>query len=170
MFVIRMKLKHIITFIFLLMLLASFSSLNKKTPVGKTLILKKAEWLLGKWATDWKGGWLQESWERLNDSTYIGTSIFIKGTDTMSPETIRLEQHGNALFYMPIVRNQNDGKPITFKLTLIKVHELTFENPAHDFPQKIRYKQITANSMEAEISGAVKGIVHAELFKMARVK
>ena len=47
---------------------------------------------------------------------------------------------------------------------------MVFENPEHDFPTKITYKKINADSIVAEISGNRNGKQASELFPMKRAK
>lgn len=132
--------------------------------------LKKAVWLLGSWQQKSAKGITTESWQKLNDSTYQAQSYELRGKDTVSAETIRLEQHGSNLYYIPTVKNQNDGKPVIFTSTKSGAGKLIFENPTHDFPQKISYTQISKDSLLAEISGISKGKLRAVKFPMGRVK
>ena len=83
----------------------------------------------------------------------VGESYFINGKDTLFAEIVRLEQQENDLFYIVSVPNQNEEKPVAFKLTSSTSDYLVFENPAHDFPKKITYKLVNKDSLYAEISG-----------------
>jgi hypothetical protein len=132
--------------------------------------IKKADWLIGDWKNQTLRGVSVESWKKLNDSTFLGKSYVLRGTDTVSAEHIRLEEHHGNLYYIPTVKNQNEGKPITFTMTGSSATGLIFENPAHDFPQKITYSRINKDSLVAEISGTYKGKQRAIKFPMGRVK
>src|SRR5688500_10925012 len=79
--------------------------------------IDKANWLIGEWSNTTDKGSVVEMWEKLNDSVFVGKSFFIRGVDTVSAESIKLIQQGNELSYVPTVKNQNDGQPVTFKLT-----------------------------------------------------
>lgn len=138
------------------------------TPVYQEM--KKVEWLIGSWRGTSPEGVFGEQWEVTNDSTYSGSGYFVYGKDTVSLETLRLVQEGNKLFYEPTVKKQNDGKAVRFEMTTVMDHSILFENPAHDFPQKISYTLINKDSVVAEISGQQKGKHRSELFPMSRVK
>ncbi|MGF7075682.1 DUF6265 family protein [Mucilaginibacter sp. R-33] len=129
-----------------------------------------AKWLIGSWKNQSAKTVDIETWKKLNDSTFIGRSYSLTGADTVSSEHIRMEQHKGKLYYIPTVNNQNGGKAVTFTLTSSNNKHLVFENPEHDFPQKITYTQITNNSLVAEISGTRKGWQKAIQFPMKRVK
>jgi hypothetical protein len=138
-------------------------------------ILKKpaihdAKWMLGRWENVSPTGTLIEAWQKQNDTLYTGYSHFIVGKDTVFSERLRIEQHGNDLLYIPTVVGQNEGKPVVFKVSLHTKKQVVFENPLHDFPQKISYSHPTKDSLVAEISGTDKGKFRSEKFLMVRGK
>ncbi|WP_091084582.1 DUF6265 family protein [Flavobacterium gillisiae] len=132
--------------------------------------IKTARWLLGQWETKSEDGTLTETWKKVNDSTYNGSSFFLKGKDTIHYETIVLQQIGEQLSYNANVRGQNDDKPVAFLLAETKENQLVFTNPAHDYPQKISYTQVSKDSLVAEISGIQSGKPSSEKYVMRRTK
>ena len=132
--------------------------------------ITKAEWLIGNWENKTENGTLSENWEKVNDSTFHGTSYFIKGTDTLHNETVELSQKGDNLIYSPNVKGQNADLPVAFKMTSATANTLVFENPAHDFPPKISYKMIAKDSIVAEISCMQGGKPASESYPMGRKK
>jgi hypothetical protein len=136
----------------------------------KNNLIKKADWLIGEWKNISSEGIAIEIWTKQNDTTYFGKSFFVIGKDTVSSETINLKQIGNDLFYIPTVKNENNGQAIKFILTVTTENRLVFENPKHDFPQKISYTQITKDSIVAEISGIIEGKPNSQKFPMKKVK
>lgn len=141
---------------------------DKNGSVGKYEKLATMNWLLGNWENKMIEGNLSESWEKKNDSTFVGHSYFIKEKDTISFESIELLQKGDAIFYIPTVKGQNKDKPITFKLTTSTDNQFIFENPAHDYPQKIVYKKAGPNDLIATISGTQQGKTSTESYPMKR--
>ncbi|WP_313807140.1 DUF6265 family protein [Flavobacterium sp.] len=130
--------------------------------------LQKANWLVGEWRNWNKEGNLTEIWSSKNDSTLSGATHFTVEIDTMFSEKIEITQVKDSLFYNTKVSNQNDGKMVSFKATSITEDELVFENPKHDFPQKITYRKITSDSLVAEISGMKNGKESKESFPMKK--
>lgn len=131
--------------------------------------IEKADWLLGQWSAASPGRQLLETWEKLDDSTFAGSGYLIKGADSTLLESIRLEQRNGRLFYVPLVKGQNNEKPVRFALTRANAQQLVFENPAHDFPQQITYTRISKDSLLAEISGIVQGATKSRRFPMRRI-
>jgi hypothetical protein len=72
-------------------------------------------------------------------------------------ETVRLKQNEQGIFYIPIVQEQNNKKPVSFKMTESDKATFTFENKEHDFPQRIIYRIINPDSVVARIEGVKNG-------------
>ncbi|MGV3630345.1 MAG: DUF6265 family protein [Bacteroidota bacterium] len=164
-----------IRFYLLPALIAAFASCSQpgeqKTAEQKEYTeLQKASWFLGNWENNFPEGRATESWTQANDSTYTGSSFVVIGKDTVSSETIRLEERTGKLLYIPTVSDQNKGKEVVFTMTSSSSKKLVFENPGHDFPQKITYTKIGKDSLVAEISGRMDGKLHTEPFPMSRAK
>ena len=160
-------------FIFIAITSIFFSCNNSNTIETKSnefSAIENASWLMGEWQNTSSEGKLTETWEKLNDSTCAGKSFFVIGKDTVSSETIRLEQHGKTLLYIPTVKDQNNEQPISFFLTSSTTQQMIFENPKHDFPQIISYKRTSKTALIAEISGVVNGKKKSQSFPMQKVK
>jgi hypothetical protein len=150
-----------------LLIILSFASCQKSKEVSKIVA---ANWLLGNWENKSDDGDLLETWKKVNDSIYDGESYFIKGKDTLHFEKIQMKQKGESLFYIATIRGQNNDKPVTFKHNDTIEKQLVFENPKHDFPQKIVYSQITNDSIIIQISGIQQGKPSSERFSMKKSK
>lgn len=153
--------------VFLVLITAISSCKNKTERVNK---LVQANWLIGRWENNSEQGNLLETWEKQNDSVYLGHSYFIKGKDTLHFESVELKQKGENVYYIPVVRGQNDGKPVEFKMTASSPKQMTFQNLKHDYPQKIVYSQITVDSLVATVSGIQEGKQSIELYPMKKNK
>jgi hypothetical protein len=145
--------------------------------VTQTNNITKAEWLIGTWENPPTGqpgktprGSIYETWSKTNDNEFSGMSYIIKEKDTVVFENIRLVQEQSGLFYIPTVKNQNDGLPVRFATKTISEVQMVFENPEHDFPQIISYTKINTDSLVAEISGVKNGQERKQTFPMRRVK
>lgn len=132
--------------------------------------IKKAEWLIGTWENKTQKGSIYETWNKTNDNEYSGKSYILKEKDTIVFEIIRLVQEQDGLFYIPTVKNQNDGLSVRFNTKTISETQLVFENQQHDFPQIISYTRISTDSLVAEISGTKNGQEREQIFPMKRVK
>ena len=134
-----------------------------KTP----LELSEISWVLGKWQVNESNSF--EEWDRVDDNLYRGKGYEIRKNDTLLTETINIVQDEKGIFYIPSVSDQNEGKPVAFKLVSKKVEELIFENKAHDFPQRIIYIRIGENQIDARIEGKKQGFFSEVKFKLIRI-
>jgi Domain of unknown function (DUF6265) len=132
--------------------------------------IQKAEWLIGIWENKTQKGSIYETWTKSGDKEFSGKSYSVKDKDTIVFENIRIMQENKKLFYIPTVKNQNEGLPVRFASKTISENQLVFENPQHDFPQIIAYTKITSDSLIAEISGTKNGQKRKQTFPMKRVK
>jgi hypothetical protein len=133
------------------------------------LLEKQTGWLLGTWQNNSGNAVATETWQKLNDSVYAGKSYVVVDKDTVSSESISLRQTGNTILYIPTVKDQNEGLPVTFTMSSASEKLLVFENPGHDFPQKITYTRTSKDALVAEISGILNGEKNAQQFPLTRV-
>lgn len=116
---------------------------------------------MGEQNLSWKYLWILE---KINENELTGKSYALKGADTIIFETVQLKQEGESLYYIPTVRNQNDGKPVSFKAYSVTDSKMVFGNPEHDFPQSVSYTKLSADSLVAEISGVKTEMYGIRLF------
>ncbi len=131
---------------------------------------KKLNKLVGTWQTDTGDGILYEKWDRNSVTEMQGKSYSIKGADTTTYENTRIRKQGKEVVYVAIVKDQNKQQPVYFKLISSDDSTFTFENKAHDFPQRVIYRFVTRDSIVARIEGDVKGEVQYQEFLYSRVK
>lgn len=130
----------------------------------------EAGWLEGSWRLDEGQNVFIESWALQDDSTLVGQGVTVSGGETALFETLRIERRHTGTLYIATVLGQNNDEPVAFRLTSSSDSELVFENPAHDFPQKIRYTLIAADSLVAEISGTADGKQQSLSYPMTRLQ
>jgi len=140
----------------------------KKEDEKAPLEIEKVKWISGEWQNKSKDGILTESWERINDTVFNAVCYFVHGKDTLHNEKISLLQSDNAIIYSPTVKGENGNRPVHFKITSVNANELVFENPKHDYPQKIVYTKITEDSLVTKISGMVNGKPYLESYPMKK--
>ncbi len=153
-------------FLTILLISSLLSCKKQEQNTGAYLKLQKASWLLGDWENQTKEAFFNEIWKQKNDSTLSGKSFVIAKKDTVFYENIELVQLNDSLFYIVSVKDQNKEKPVTFYQTSATDSKLVFENPKHDFPNKISYTKITKDSIVGEIFGLQNGKIVNEKFPM----
>jgi hypothetical protein len=106
-------------------------------------------WLAGAWSNADGERWTEEFWTHPRGGMMIGASREGRGETLRSWETIRiLRQPDGSLVYIPM---PNGGPPVEFALVSQDASSIEFANPAHDFPQRIRYWR-EGERLNAEIS------------------
>ena len=95
------------------------------------------DWLIGEWTRETRGGIATEVWTRVSDHTLEGSGLFTAGEETRVTEHLRLELFGDEWFYT--AKPPVNPYPTPFKLVSTDRRRFVFENPNHDFPQRILY-------------------------------
>ncbi len=122
---------------------------------GATVLIDQ---LVGKWVDDpgEDSTIFHEEWERLDARHYQGMGFVMLGNDTVSIELLSINLTDSGTFYGAEIPTQNEGKPVYFKLTSAN-DSLVFENPQHDFPQRIVYQPQQPAGWVAFVSGNMQG-------------
>ena len=133
-------------------------------------LMQSSEWIVGKWEQRHADGILSENWTKVNDSTYNGTSLFLKGKDTIHKETMVLQETAETLTYKTTIYGQNNKVPILFLAKESEENQLVLENLNNDYPQKIKYAQPNANQLLIEMSGIQLGKTTSEKYNLTKAK
>src|SRR5688572_7639006 len=80
-----------------------------------------------------------EIWEKKDEMTLTGKGINVNGERQTIEESLELVFKDGHYWYIPTVPDQNNALPVPFKLMDASGNKFTFENPEHDFPQRIVY-------------------------------
>ncbi len=130
--------------------------------------IDQLKWLLGTWINENGEEFSQESWSQENAGTFTAFSFTQIGKETVFAETMVLEQKADSLFLTVATANQNEKKPVTFKLVSSEKGKFVFENKNHDFPQRIVYTNPAKDSLHAWIEGTVNGETKRSDFSFSR--
>jgi len=109
-------------------------------------------WLVGNWIrTNEKADrTTYESWEKVNETEYIGVGFTLQKKDTIWKENIRLAKIENHWNFEVVAGDE--AKPTIFRLTSIEREQFVCENKENEFPKKIEYKK-EGDQIKAKISG-----------------
>lgn len=94
-------------------------------------------WMAGTWMMEDGANWFDEVWTDPRGGIMLGLARIGFGPQLQSWEVtqIRFKSDGKLSFFA-----QPQGKPaVEFPLVLISEEAIEFANPAHDYPQRIRY-------------------------------
>lgn len=122
--------------------------------------LSNFKWLIGQWEGIQGPGVYHEEWEKVNDNEFNGKAYLIKKGEISNPEKLKLHSDERGIYYTADV--SHNPKPVSFELTSQNETTFVFENPQHDFPQKITYEKkendLLLASIEATNNGKTKKI------------
>jgi hypothetical protein len=111
------------------------------------------QWISGCWSLARPDGMTEEHWMKPAGGTMLGMSRTVRGGRTTEHEFLQIRDVGGKLSYIAKPSGQAET---TFPLLRASDTEVVFENPAHDFPQRIIYKK-TADGVTARVEGTMNG-------------
>jgi len=123
-------------------------------------------WLSGCWARTNGARLVEESWQLPRGGIMLGVGRTVNGNTLVEYEQLRIYRSGDTLVYAASPSRQ---APSEFRARPPYTGEIVFENPAHDFPQRIRYKRLGKDSLHARIEGKRDGVERGVDFMYARV-
>jgi hypothetical protein len=137
-----------------------------ETPVPRTKLAQLA-WLTGSWAFEVNGRAVTEQWMAPDGGMMLGMSRTVVRGRAVDFEflVLREDAHGD-IYYDARPSGQ---EPASFKLVHLAPNEVTFENPAHDFPQRITYRLSEGGKLDAAIEGTKNGKTMRAEFPYQRV-
>jgi hypothetical protein len=123
-------------------------------------------WLAGCWTSASAGERrVDEHWMKPLGGSMLGMSRTVVGTRTAEFEFLQIRRNGDAIVYIAKPSGQAEA---TFTLKTVTAGEVVFENPAHDFPQRIIYRLAAPGALHARIEGTRDGKTRGIDFPMKR--
>ena len=116
--------------------------------------LDSLSWMTGSWSGTSRGIEMEEHWTTAKGGSMIGIHRDVAKGRTVSFEFLRIEQQGDQIVYLSMPNGRSPATP--FPLKEVSGTRVVFENPAHDFPQRIIYWK-DGNDLRARIEGAMNG-------------
>ena len=122
-------------------------------------------WLAGCWVRERGTRRIDDLWMAPRAGIMLGVSRTVRSDTLVEYEHLAIERRGGTLVYRATPSGQ---APAEFTATAVGVDEVVFENPAHDFPQRIIYRARGTDSLVARIEGPVEGGSRAAEFPYRR--
>lgn len=131
-------------------LLAAGLALLLMAQAGPSARVADLGWMSGRWETEAANGrWVEESWSDARGGVMLGVSRTVSGERLREFEFLRIQLGEDGV---PAYLAQPGGQsPVAFRLSAHDATSATFDNPQHDFPQRIVYRR-TGDTMVATIS------------------
>ena len=132
---------------------------SAQTPIARV------SWLQGCWRMNVNGQTVDEQWMAPAGGAMLGISRTVKADKLVEYEFVLLRERGGTLVYIAHPSGQPGGE---FPLKSVDDESVTFENAAHDFPQRIGYRR-RGDRLDAWIEGTLDGRAQRAEFPYARV-
>lgn len=116
--------------------------------------LDSLSWMAGSWSGTTRGIDMEEHWTAAKGNSMIGVHRDVGKGRTLSFEFLRIEQQGNQIVYLSMPNGRSPATP--FPLKEVSGMRVVFENPTHDFPQRIIYWK-DGTDLRARIEGTTNG-------------
>jgi hypothetical protein len=130
--------------------LAAIGILIGSTAAAQTRSLADVQWMVGCWERTTRTGKGVELWSAPQGGMMMGVAYAVTDTSVREGEQLRMWVSGDTLVYEAHPSSQ---ARTLYKTTVPVSGEVTFENPQHDFPQRIVYRRVGTDSLIARIEG-----------------
>lgn len=121
--------------------------------------LDSLAWIAGAWAGTAGGVEMEEHWTAPKGNSMIGLHRDVAKGRTVGFEFLRIEQQPAGIVYLSMPNGRSPATP--FPLKEVSGTRVVFENPAHDFPQRIIYWK-DGSDLCARIEGTMNGKARSE--------
>jgi|GEM_PF-1656420 len=163
----------------LLMNSPAYAEANARFPLSKPNLSKQAnpachnlhslQWLEGQWRAEQKRAIVTESWEMAPSATISpitsqksfptspkawhgkGETRSLQENRLISKERMLIQKRSNGELVYNVWLNQATT-PVSFLLTQCSPHSATFNNPEHDFPNQLHYRQLNESTIQAKVT------------------
>jgi hypothetical protein len=131
-------------------------------------VVSQLAWVSGCWQRVARNGQtIDEQWMAPRTEMMLGMSRTVRGDSLIEYEQLRIfERGGRAVYYAAPVRQT----PTEFVAASVSDTLVVFENPQHDFPQRVIYRKRGADSLIARIEGTVNGTARGIDFPYSRAR
>ena len=123
-------------------------------------------WMTGCWAAEGKEFGTGEAWLTPAGGSMLGVGRTVRAGKTVDFEFMQIRVgHEGKLVFIALPAGKTET---TFVASVVGPEGVVFENPSHDFPQKVSYRKTGAETIVARIEGVRDGVVRGINFPMRR--
>ena len=133
----------------LAMILAAAYSLTAAAAGG----VERISWLQGCWESVSGDRVIEEHWSAPRAGSMLSIGRTVRGTALVEYEFVIVRERGEQLVYIAHPSGQPSAE---FLSTTLSPESVVFENPQHDYPQRVGYRRNGA-ALDAWIDGVLNG-------------
>lgn len=130
--------------------------------------LSALQWLAGCWTQDGRDAGSVEQWTSPADGTMLGMNRIVSGGRTVAFEFMRITVSADN--FVEFIASPSGQETARFELVSMGENEVVFENPEHDFPQRIIYRLTGDSGLLGRIEGIDNGKPRTADFPMTRTE
>jgi hypothetical protein len=127
--------------------------------------IDQLEWMAGCWRQESAGRVVDELWMAPSGGAMLGISRTVAKQRAVAHEFMQIREDDGRLVFVARPSGQAEA---TFTLVKNAGGEVVFENPQHDFPQRVIYRR-TDGGLTGRIEGIQNGKPRSADFPMRRV-
>jgi len=116
--------------------------------------LAKLAWMSGSWTLTQGDRTVEEHWTSPEGGLMLGMNRATRGGRAVMFEFLRIVARGDSIAYVALPRGRGET---TFPLKEMSEKRVVFENPTHDYPQRILYWQPKLGELSARTEGLMDG-------------
>jgi hypothetical protein len=121
---------------------------------GPPATIDQMTWLQGCWIQTRPNGVIEERWMGPGGGVMLGMGRTLRDGKLRDYEYTRIVEADGSLAYMAEPSGQEKA---TFPLKSLTPDMAVFENPTHDFPQRVIYRRLGADQIVGRIEGQIGG-------------
>jgi hypothetical protein len=134
--------------------------------VGAESEIERLAWLAGCWASDGGEPGSEERWMPLAGGTMLGVGRTVRQGKTVAFEFMEIRHLPDGK--LAFIAHPSGQDTAVFTAQRVSDSEVVFENPEHDFPQRVAYAKDGESKLRARIEGNEGGALRVIEFPMSR--
>ena len=136
-------------------------------PADAQATIDRVAWMQGCWQLTNGDRIVEENWTSPKAGAMLGAGRTIRAGKLVVHEFVLLAERDGRLAYQAHPSGQLST---TFMSKEIDATSIVFEDPTHDFPQRVGYRRVAADRMLAWTEGTVSGKLRRQEFPLQRIE
>jgi hypothetical protein len=129
--------------------------------------LLQLNWMTGCWAPAGADPGSVEQWSSPAGGTMFGFNRTVRQGKTVAFEYLRIVDEGDNVIVL--IASPSGQETAQFRMREQTEREIVFENPLHDFPQRISYRLDDGGNLLGRIEGKIDGAERIVNFPMLKI-
>lgn len=135
-------------------------------PADTRADISELSWMTGCWSAVGQEPGSIEQWSSPAGGMMLGFSRMVSDGKTVAFEYLRILDEGNDV--IALIASPSGQETARFEMKEVAEYKVIFENPEHDFPQRIIYRLDDAGNLIGRIEGMINDAPRAADFPMTR--